>query len=270
MKIGVLGPEGSFTDEVSDYVDGDKVYYQDIVSMLKAVREGKVDAAVVPFENSLQGTVISSLDGLNEYSLFANRSLIKHIHHCIAAISKEAKHSVIMSHPQAIAQCRKYIEKHFPDLSIVNTNSTSEAFLLIRKENKLDAMAIGSKKAAEVYNFEIIDENIEDTKNNATKFLVVSKKVECSPDANKSLIVISPHKDEQGLLLSILKFFDEGGINLTKIESRPSRKELGTYIFYIEFDGSIKDSNVKEVLSNLRSNVGDIKVLGCYKDERID
>ncbi len=270
MNVGVLGPEGSFTDEVADNVNGNKVYYQDIISMLKAVKEGKVDAAVVPFENSLQGTVISSLDGLNEYSLFANRSLIKHIHHCIAAISRDAKHTTIMSHPQAIAQCRKYIEKHFPNLSIVNTNSTSEAFLLIKKNHRLDAMAIGSRKAADIYNFEIIDENIEDNKNNVTKFLVVSKSVSCSPDANKSLVVISPKEDRQGLLLEILKFFDDKGINLTKIESRPSKKELGNYIFYIEFDGSIKNDDVKEVISKIRSNIGDVKILGCYSDERLD
>jgi prephenate dehydratase len=270
-KIAVLGPKGTYTDLACDYYSKsyEKIYLDNITSVIKSVKNGIVEKGIIPAENSIKGTVVESLDGISEYDLFIEKSIIILIHHFIAGLSSKTKPEIIMSHPQAIGQCRKYINKNYPDSKIVKTLSTSEGFKKISEQALTNVAAIGSKKACELYDLKIIDENIEDVKNNKTEFFVISNKKEVKNDADKSLVFVYPKKDVQGILYKMLGYFNKEKINLTKIESRPSRKELGNYFFYIEFDGNINNEKVKKVLKNIKENIGFLKILGCYKKKKI-
>jgi prephenate dehydratase len=191
------------------------------------------------------------------------------IHHCIAALSKETKPKIILSHPQALAQCKTYLSKNFPKAKLIKTLSTSEAFKKISEERLTNAAAIGSLSAAENYGLQVIDEKIEDEKNNKTKFFIISNERVVSPKADKTFIVVLPSTEKQGILYNMMVYFNNERINLTKIESRPSRKRLGNYLFYIELDGNSESKKVKTVLNNIRKNIGVVEILGSYEQEEV-
>lgn len=269
MKLGVLGPKGSYSDLAASEYTYKKVYFDDIKSVIKAVSEGLISKGLVPIENSLHGTVVEALDNIKKYDIFVEDSIILPIHHCIAGLSKEVNARIILSHPQALAQCRGYVEKNYSSARLEKTVSTSNGFKKIKEEGLKDAVAIGSKAAAELFNLEIIDECIEDEGSNKTVFFLLSKGHVLNNNAKKTFIAVSPGRDRPGLLYTLLGFFNNEGINLTKIESRPSRKELGHYIFYIEFEGNSESSKVKRVLNGVRENIGNVNVLGCYSQKEI-
>ncbi len=265
LRLGVLGPLGSYTDAAADFVgDRNKVYFDSIINVIKSVKDGIVDEGIIPIENSIQGTVIASLDGISDYGLFVKKAIILPINHCVAGISRNVKPSIILSHPQALAQCKKFIEKNYPKAKLVRTLSTSDAFKRIADENLTNAVAIGSEKAAKIYGLHIIRKRVQDQKNNVTKFFLIDKEKDILKAANKTLISVYPSKDVQGILYKMLGYFNKEKINLSKIESRPSKKELGNYVFYIEFDGNINEKKVMRALRSIRRSVGEVKVLGCY------
>lgn len=265
QTLGVLGPEGSFTDSASGYLkDYKKVYFETISCVVKAVKNGEVSKGIVPIENALEGTVTEALDSIFEYGVNAEKAVVLVIHYCIAAISRNAKIMQILSHPQALSQCRHYLEKKYPRAQLVKTLSTSEACKRIIDEKITNAAALCSANAAKLFKLEILDINVEDEKINKTKFFIISMEKSASKDANKTFAAVYPTKDVQGILYKMLGYFNDEKINLSKIESRPSRKELGNYLFYVEFDGNAEDAKVKRALKNIRDNIGDVSIIGCY------
>lgn len=256
----VLGPHGSFTDAACS--DEKKIYVDTITEVLSAVKDGNVKYGVVPIENSVEGTVNEALDGINYMGLCIVKAIVKPIHHCCAGLGGEV--DIVMSHPQALGQCSKFIAKEFPNAKIVHTLSTAEAFQRIKEKQLRGCVAIGPSIAANVYGLPVLYENVEDSVNNKTKFVIVSKEI---AEGNVTSIVVKPFHEKQGILFNLMKFFDEGKINLTKIESRPVRDELGKYIFYIDFDGNANNNAVQKVLANIMQHVGSVKILGCYKVE---
>jgi len=248
----VLGPRGSFTDAAC--TDEKKVYVDTITEVLEAVRDGKVLKGVVPIENSVEGTVNEALDGINYMGLCIVKAIVKPIHHCCAGLGGD----YVLSHPQALGQCSKFISQKYPDAKIVHTLSTAEAFQRVQ-EKQISGVAIGPLIAANVYGLPVLHENVEDSVNNKTKFVVVSKEL---GEGNVTSIVVQPFHEKQGVLFNLMKFFNDDKINLTKIESRPVRDKLGVYLFYIDFDG-----NAKSCLDKIKKEVGDVKVLGCYNVE---
>nr|WP_282580084.1 prephenate dehydratase [Natroniella sulfidigena] len=264
-----MGPKGTFTEiaakkyqqEVTDYVP-----YTDIRSLLEAVIQQEVDQAIVPVENSLEGAVTLTLDLLVELDVKINNEVIIPIEHSLLAKQQvnldQIKH--VISHRQALAQCRKFLEKNLVDYQIHIANSTAEAIKKLKDFNGCWA-AIGNQQAANYYDLEVLANQIQDNRENWTRFIVLDTSEKTKGRKDKTSIVCSPQKkDHPGALYDILHEFAIRGINLTRIESRPARKLLGDYIFFIDFEGHCEDAEIKEALEILAVKTAWCKLLGSY------
>jgi prephenate dehydratase len=172
----------------------------------------------------------------------------------------------VYSHSQAISQCQNYLENR--KMKPLFTLSTAAAVKLITE--KQNAAAIGTLKAAEIYGLNIIDKNIQDTDNNQTRFIILSKDKALKSEENKTSILFSSYQDSPGALYNILSFFAKHNINLTKIESRPSKEGLGNYIFFVDFKGHEDDKEIKEILDKVKEKTSLMKVLGSYPTKSIN
>jgi prephenate dehydratase len=262
-KMAVLGPPATFTEIAANMFDpgAKKIFFESVGAVLKTVADGMVDCGVVPVENSIGGTVFDSIDGIYSRGLYITRMIVLPIKHCIAALSTKVQPDIVLSHPQALAQCADYLDKHYKNAKRVSTLSTSDAFRRIAEDYLVNAVAIGPKIAAEKYGLKIIDYPVQDSENNQTKFALISKKQ--SDSGRITSIVIAPHADRSGLLFDTLKYFKDSKINLTKLESRPSRQKLGTYIFHIDFEGSWNDPNIKKAMEGIMKE-NKVSWLGTY------
>ncbi len=209
---------------------------------------------VVPIENSIEGGVSLTMDLLLEYKPKILAEIIIPIHHNLIGFNKE-KIKTILSHPQALAQCKNYIKKH--NWKVLPVESTAKAVDIIAKKRDESLAAIGSEELAELYNLKILDSKIEDYKNNATRFILIGyDDLKLKPSKNyKGSIVLELKEDKPGALYRILKIFADREINLTRIESRPSKRLLGIYIFYIDFEYKNFDSSVIEELKKYTNYV---------------
>lgn len=266
MKIGYLGPVGSYSSLVCDkvYSKEEKLPYNTISLALKDLKEGKLDCAVVPIENSINGGVGETLDKLYEYGLIISKAIIYPIDHSIAALDASSKIEIIYSHSQALAQCSEYIMKNYPNAKIIAMNSTAESFKKISDESISNAAAIGPESAAKKYNLKILERSIQDYKNNRTRFVIVEKKYSTNKKSSLTSIVVNPNKNVPRTLADILSVLKEVGINLAKIESRPSKSKIGNYLFYMDLDGKYEDENIQSALSKI-SLENEINFLGCYE-----
>ncbi|MCK8828057.1 prephenate dehydratase [Natroniella acetigena] len=268
-KLGYLGPTGTFTEiaakkyqqEVREYVP-----YSDIKSLLEAVLEEDIDQAIVPVENSLEGAVTLTLDLLVELDLKINNEIIIAIEHSLLAKEQvkleQIKH--VISHRQALAQCRKFLEENLVDYQIHIANSTAEAVKKLKNLNGCWA-AIGNQQAANYYDLQILANQIQDNQENWTRFIVLDTNGNTKSNQDKTSIVCSPQKkDHPGALYDILHEFAIRGINLTRIESRPARKLLGDYIFFIDFEGHYQEPEIKEALEILAVKTSWCTLLGSY------
>lgn len=271
MKIGYLGPKGTFTEEAAiklkKFEKCKLLSFDSIVEVLDAVDKNKIDKGVVPIENSIEGSVGITLDLLAfEYNLCIYREIIIPINHCLIT-NKGVKLSdieVICSHPHSLAQCRKFIEKL--GLKIRSFQSTAAAAKFIK--GKLNYAAIAPKRAAKLYNLHVIQENIQDYKNNFTRFIVVAKRDHEFTGDDKTSIVFSL-EDKPGRLYEVLKEFAKRNINLTKIESRPLKLGLGRYIFFLDFEGHRKENKIVDVLdavSKKNAFYENIRLISYFKN----
>jgi prephenate dehydratase len=280
-KIAYLGPEGTFTEEAllvyldklkkkhphnSDIEGIEKIPFTMIPDVIKSVDRGESQEGIVPIENSNEGAVPLTLDVLtfeSEAKIISEITIpIKH--HLIIKRDTGLKNiRKIISHPHATAQCRVYLNFNFPDSEIIAANSTAEAVRKLR-EAEADTAAIGTKIAAELYGLDILVSDIEDNKDNKTRFVIVSNFVAPKTGYDKTSIVCFLKKDKPGSLFNILKEFAERGINLTRLESRPAKKDLGDYVFMIDMEGHVHDKTIYEVLESLRDKVYLVKLLGSY------
>ena len=265
MKIGYLGPIGSYSYEAASRYKKDVdniVEYATISNIFNALEENEIEIGILPFENAIYGSVVDTIDGVLEYrNLSINDEIIIDINHMLMAKNKEAKIEKIYSHPQAIAQCRKYLDKHFPNVQVINVSSTSMgASLAATEENSACICNIACK---DLYNLEIISENIQEIEKNQTRFIVVSKNKIIKKNATKTSIIFET-KNKPGALYKILGLFSLTDINLTKIESRPTRTKLGDYMFFVDIEGSIETENIKKVLEFVEEYCLDFRILGSY------
>ena len=238
--------------------------FQDVFD---AAQGKKVDFAIVPVENSIEGSVSENYDLLLQTKMAVVGEVYQRVRHCLIA-NKDVKKSAIRavhSHPQALAQCRGYLQKH--KMEPMPAYDTAGAAKMIKEKGMLDSAAIASRRAAELYGMQILDEGIEDKKNNYTRFLVLSlkgKKAGAKSGHYKTSIIFSV-KHVPGALFGILGEFAIRKINLTKIESRPTKETPWEYNFYVDFDGSAGDRVVKQALKSIRDKTSYIKILGSYK-----
>jgi len=239
-----------------------KKSFQDVFD---AAETGEAEYIVVPVENSIEGSVNEIYDLLLQTKMGVIGEVYQRVRHCLIANKGTKKIRYVHSHPQALAQCRGYLQRK--KLEPVAAYDTAGAVKMIKESRMLDSGAIASKRAAELYDMEILDEGIEDKKNNYTRFLVLSsKKVQDNVKSGsfKTSIILSV-KHVPGALFGIVGEFAIRRINLTKIESRPTKETPWEYNFYVDFDGHAQDKTVKEALRSIKPKASYIKILGSYK-----
>lgn len=263
MITGTLGPEGSFSEKAAKQWSLEKLrFYDDIPDTVEALLNNEVDYCVVPVENSLEGSVTVTLDLLMEHQLNIVGEEIVQIRHFLLSKSKCEGVKIIMSHPQALSQCRKFIKQNFKGVEVRPSLSTSHAAKLA-SESK-DIAAIASRETMEKYGLDILAENIQDRNENFTRFIVIGKNTPAPTGNDKTSIIVYLEKNRPGALYEILGEFSRNGIDLTKIESRPTKRDLGDYLFYIDMKGHVEDAKIKESLENIRGMVGMLKIIGSY------
>ncbi len=271
-RIGYLGPEGTFSEQAlltqPDYAQQELVAFRSIPDVLHAVSDQRVDVGFVPIENALEGSVNITLDALIfDHELKMQREVIISIVMCLLAPAGVAIGDVerVASIPVATAQCRTFLTEHLPGVTEIAANSTAEAARLVAEEHDGRTAAIGTSLAGKVHGLEVLAEDIEDHAGNQTRFVAVTRQGIPAPTGHdKTSIVVFQKADVPGSLLTILQEFAARGINLSRLESRPTKRGLGDYCFIIDLEGHIGDELVADALRDLKSKNEDVLFLGSY------
>jgi prephenate dehydratase len=267
-RIAFLGPAGSYAEQaaMNHNAAATLVPFPSIPSTASSVPDGEADEAVVPIENSLEGSVNPTLDILvDRIGLFIRHELVLPIDHCLMTRpgSPTDAFEVIFSHPQALAQCRRFLQARYPEAELVASLSTS-ASVSAMSSSRSSAAAIASRRAAELYGAEIVHRGIQDDPNNETRFVVLAPADHAPTGADKTSICFDFEDDAPGILYGVLGEFMERGINMAKIESRPTRRSLGRYIFLVDLEGHRQDQALAEALDAVKRQVSMFKVFGSY------
>ncbi|MFL2483274.1 MAG: chorismate mutase [Verrucomicrobiaceae bacterium TMED76] len=266
LKIAYLGPQGTWTHQAAISKFGHSVKYspqESLAGVFDCVARKKADYGVVPIENSTEGAVNHTLDMFADSPLRICAQILLPIENALMAKIARDKITKLYSHPQVFGQCRNWIQKNFPGADLVEVSSTTRAAELVNEQ--AGAAALGGRLAAELNGLEILDENIQDKATNTTRFLVLSHKM-CPPTGNDRTSVMFSLRDKPGSLFDALKPFNEFHINMSKIESRPSKQRNWEYFFFVDIAGHCEDSKLSEALQNLEEHCNFIKVLGSYPD----
>ena len=269
-RLAFLGPEGTFTSQAAARADAaaERIPLPTIAEVIAAVRNGDVDAAVVPMENSIEGSVNLTLDDLafgaagayirGEITLPITMNLLGRPGTGLADIT------VVRSQPHALAQCRGWLAANLPAAGQEASTSTAEAAREVSQGDGT-AAALGPAVAAERFGLDVLASGVEDHGGNATRFVVLGRSMTPPTGADKTSLVVFFGEDRPGLLLRILDEFALRGINLTKIESRPTKQALGEYCIFIDCAGHIGEARVAEALRSVHRHAADVRVLGSYR-----
>jgi prephenate dehydratase len=275
MRIAYLGPAGTFTEDALHGAlpageEFEPLRTPTVHDAILAVEQGEADRALVPFENSIEGSVRSTLDAL---AFEAESVAIVGEHDFTVRAMLLAREAValdeitaVLSHPQPLAQCARFLRESLPAAELRSVSSTAEAARLVGESSEPWA-AIGARSAAELYGCEVLLEGIEDEANNVTRFVWIAPAgTEAGGGAvwKTSLVFSELGEDHPGALVDALQEFSSRGVNLTRIESRPMRSELGRYMFFCDLEGSAGDLAVSEAISALRDKAESVRVLGSY------
>ncbi|MBM4462674.1 MAG: prephenate dehydratase [Chloroflexi bacterium] len=267
-KLAYLGPPGTFSEEAALKYDdkAELVPFYSVPAVAAAVETGLAEQGVVAIENSLEGSVTDTLDLLiHESKLLIRRELVLPIeHHLLVKPGTTALQiEAVFSHPQALAQCRRFLERCFPKAQVVAALSTTAAVEQMMS-SPTPAAAIGNQRAAEIYGSEILARNIQDRSPNLTRFVVLARQDHPPTGRDKTSLCFSFDEDRPGLLHDVLKEFADCHINLAKVESRPSKESLGKYVFLVDLEGHRKDPVISRVLSRVKAKTSLFKVFGSY------
>jgi prephenate dehydratase len=271
-RIAFLGPEGTFTEQAllsqPDLAGQELVPMSTFGEVLAAVDQGDVDLGFVGLENSIEGTVTVTIDALAlQHDLVIQREVVLGIQLNLLAPAGVGLSDIdrILTFPVAAGQCRTWLADHLPGVEVVAANSNAEAAQLVSTNADGHSAAVAPALAAKIYGLEVLAEDIEDHPENETRFVLVGRHtIPARTGHDKSTIVVFQRTDQSGSLLAILQEFAARAINLTKLESRPTKKQLGDYCFVIDLEGHIADEVVADCLRTLRTKVADIKFLGSY------
>jgi prephenate dehydratase len=270
-RVGFLGPHGTFAEEAlltqPDLAAGEAVPFRDVPHVITAVERGEVDVGLVPIENSIEGSITVTLDTLAfDTELLVQREvdLPVSLHLCAPKGTKLRDITTVVSHPNPLGQTRMWMAKHLPDAVAVAANSTAEAAKQVAKSRKAGMASIGTRQGAANAGLVILASEIEDHPENQTRFVLVGYGVPAPIGHDKTSIVCFQQTDRPGSLLAILQEFAARAINITKLESRPTKREFGDYCFFIDFEGHIADEIVADCLRNLRAKQKLVKLLGSY------
>ncbi|WP_407375254.1 prephenate dehydratase [Methanobrevibacter sp.] len=264
-KISFLGPKGTFTHQAASLVSDELISYCTIPAVLESVASGECELGVVPIENSIEGPVGITLDSLaHKYDLKIYNEIVIPINHNLIVNPGCRMEDIeeVYSHAQALAQCQEFVASHGiqPHYAVSTARAAKD---IIGYRNKA---AIGNAKIVELYGLEILESNIQDSDNNETRFVVVSTDDHERTGKDKTSIIFSIYEDKPGQLYHILGIFNKYNINLTKIESRPSKQGLGRYLFFIDFNGHKDDDLIKNILAEIEENTYFLKILGSYPE----
>ena len=265
LNVSYLGPKATYTHMavLQNFGSFVNTYPVDSISdIFKSVETGKSDYGVVPVENSTEGMVTHTLDKFLDSPVKIVSEIYMNISHCLLSSCKDIESvKKLYAHPQSIAQCRIWIENNLRNVEINETSSNAKA-AAVAVWDKFSA-AIAGKIAATVYELDVIASGIEDNPENTTRFLVIGNEF-CKPTGKDKTSIVCSVKDKSGALHDLLSAFSREGINMTKIESRPTKKKAWEYLFYIDVDGHKDDEKIKKALSNLEHTTQFMKILGSY------
>ncbi len=279
LSLAYLGPTGTNTETAaltySAWVSKNRQLttvlcpYPSIALALQSVEKGEVDLAVVPIENSIEGSVTVVLDTLWQSSnLQVHQELTLPISHGLLSFSQSLEQiKTVYSHPQALAQCQKWLESFLPQVQLVPTKSTTEGINLLQNDHQ--AAAIASPRAAELYQVPLLKPDIKDSLDNSTRFWIVRYSLRDLPSEEANLgshlsLAFSLPKNAPGALVKALEIFAKREINLSKIESRPTKRSMGEYIFFIDLEGNSQDLSINQALTELSSCTEILKIFGNY------
>ncbi len=266
VKVAYQGEPGAYSESAVYLFFGNKanpVPCKGFSDVFKKVEIGETEFGVVPIENSIEGSVNQVYDLFLIYDHKVCGEVVLKIDHCLIANkgTKLEDIKIVYSHPQALAQCRSFLESL--NCEIVSTYDTAGSVKMIKEQQIMNAGAVAAERAAKIYDMEVLSRDISDTSNNLTRFFVLSKN-DASVSGNDKTSVIFSTKHVPGALYQVLGEFAKRGINLTKIESRPTKRQPWEYNFYLDFEGHRTEKRCSEALDGLRKKAVFVKVLGSY------
>lgn len=274
MRIAYLGPAGTFTeDALGEAIPGggfEPLRAPTIPDAILAVERGEAERALVPIENSLEGSVRPTLDTLvfeaGAVTIVGEHDYRVRVHLIACEGTRAEDVEAVLSHPQPLAQCQRFLRDRFPEVELRNASSTAAAVRMVSESSRPWA-ALGARAAAVLYGCELLQEGVEDQDDNVTRFVWIapagSEPVGAGP-WKTSLVFSEVGADHPGALVECLSEFSDRGINLTRIESRPLRQGLGQYMFFCDLEGRETDSTVAEAIAALRTKAASVRILGSY------
>lgn len=271
MSLAYLGPQGTFSESAALAVANQETLYpySTVDSALDAVRRERVSGAVVPIENSVEGSVSATLDALAEGdSLVISKEIVLPVRFALLVKQQLQLDEIrqVSTHPHAQAQCRGWLASHLPAANILPVASTAEAASSLQKGTSNTDAVIASARAAEIHNLKILVDDIGDNREATTRFVLVTKPGKLSEvtGSDKTSLVLYMRDNHPGALLEILTEFAVRGVDLSRIESRPTKKSLGDYTFSVDIIGHINEARVGEALMGLHRVCADVRFLGSY------
>ncbi len=274
LKVAHLGPPGTYAEQAAFfYLNWLSTYqgisaslspYSTIAQSLQAVADKQNQVAVVPVENSIEGSVNMTLDSLWQLeSLKIQLALILPIQHTLISYATNLDTiKTVYSHPQALAQCQGWLSQFLPNVNLIPSNSTTEALQILEQE--ATTAAISSSRAAQLYNLPILAKGINDYPENCTRFWVVSTEENSPIDCTHTSLAFSVPANIPGALMKALEVFARLGINLSRIESRPTKRSLGEYLFYLDIEADVNAQMMKSALGELQNYTEILKIFGSY------
>ena len=266
VKVAFLGPEGTFTQQAALKHFGNSAVTMPMAAIDDVFREviaGAADYGVVPVENSTEGVVNNTLDSFLDSNLCISGEveLRIHQHFLVGANTKPENITRVYSHAQSLAQCRLWLDAHYPNIERVAVSSNAEAARFVKGE--WNSAAIAGDMAAELFGLEWLREKIEDRPDNSTRFFIIGRQQVPASGDDKTSVIVTTH-NQPGALHDLLLPFHDAKIDLTRIETRPSRTTKWNYVFFIDFKGHVDDPVIAEALEGVRAKVAEVKVLGSY------
>jgi chorismate mutase / prephenate dehydratase len=264
MKVAYLGPEATFTHQAAIQRFGSSLRYspqKTIADVFTEVSKNRAEYGVVPVENSTEGVVTHTLDMFVDSDLKVVAQLVLPVQHCLLSNWRRSEIKILFAHPQALGQCRVWLQNNLSRVEIIETSSNARSAELAAKQK--GTAAIAGILAAEKYKLDVIEYDIQDNAYNATRFIVLGRQYTPPTGHDRTSIMLSL-TDKVGVLYSALAAFRRYRINMTKIESRPSKRKAWEYLFFIDMDGHVQDKKVQKALAALSEHCNFVKVMGSY------
>jgi prephenate dehydratase len=266
MEAVTLGPAGTYSHRAARAVADEVAFRESVTEIVDAVASGEFPRGVVAIENSIEGSVTETLDALASFDVAVVEEIVTPIRHALLAQNEEF--DTVVSHSQALAQCRTYLEAEYPDAKLEAVASTARGVERARNDGSVAAIAHPDTAGDDL---RVLAEDIQDRSSNATRFFVLAPPEERSEGGGKSTVIVYPNADYPGLLLELLEAFADRDINLARIESRPSGERLGDYLFHIDFQAGLYEQRAEDALADVREICSDgwVRPLGSYDTRHV-